>query len=689
MDKNFYIDQWLIQPSINRVALDGKEWRLEPKIMQVLCILAKRPNEVVSRDFLFDTVWKDTVVVDMVLTRAISELRTVFNDSPTAPRVIETIPKGGYRLIAPVRSSNGSSNHIGLSQTTNQYVRNIIVAASAVIVITLAIFFTLSQTWEGSSNDYDVKPLTALKGWEFHPDISADGKAVAFVWQRAGENYSMICTKNIGANDHKVISTNTSLNFAPSWSPDGSQIAFYSNDKGKVSVNMVPAYGGKERTLIQTKAQVAALSWSPDGQQIAFVDFDSINNQHIINLYSISTHSIERLVTPPKSYWGDSYPRYSPDGKQVAFVRTLGEGVQELFTLSLKTRELSPITDIQSSIYGFDWTSNSELIFSSDFDGQIDLWKTSTHRNANIKKVALGKDKQNPSVVNGQLVVEEWNTDTDIFRLELNHDTTSPHPLLESTFWDLHPDISSNGKKIVFTSNQSGNYEIWSANANGKDLKKLTQIERALTANPKWSPKGDMIAFDARPNGLSHIYLIDSAGMDQYQFTKGEFNALAPNWSSNGDHIYYGSDETGNWEIWKKPINGNKAMQVTRNGGYAAKESKDGKTLFYTKFKEGGIWHKNLQTGNETLLIPSLAFSDWSNWTVLDQEILYIRRSSGQPGVSLMAYNLDTRETKVRREIRTNLPKADATFAMAPDGSFLLFGHIKGYKGDLIYVSQL
>ncbi len=70
--------------------------------MQVLVCLAARPNEVLSRQTLFDVVWADSVVCEEALTRTISELRRVFRDDTKTPRVIETIRKGGYRLIAPV-----------------------------------------------------------------------------------------------------------------------------------------------------------------------------------------------------------------------------------------------------------------------------------------------------------------------------------------------------------------------------------------------------------------------------------------------------------------------------------------------------------------------------------------------------------------------------------------------------------
>jgi DNA-binding winged helix-turn-helix (wHTH) protein len=99
---DFRIDDWLIQPQINSVEKAGRTWHLEPKVMQVLVHLASHPNEVLSKDRLLEAVWHNTFVGDDVLVRCISELRYVFGDDPKSARVIQTIPKSGYRLIAAV-----------------------------------------------------------------------------------------------------------------------------------------------------------------------------------------------------------------------------------------------------------------------------------------------------------------------------------------------------------------------------------------------------------------------------------------------------------------------------------------------------------------------------------------------------------------------------------------------------------
>jgi DNA-binding winged helix-turn-helix (wHTH) protein len=102
IEGDFYIDQCLIQPCLNRIVCGENTIQIQPKIMQVLVCLVEHPGQVVTKDQLFRSVWADTHVTEHVLSRAISELRKIFGDDPKKPMVIETIPKVGYRLIAAV-----------------------------------------------------------------------------------------------------------------------------------------------------------------------------------------------------------------------------------------------------------------------------------------------------------------------------------------------------------------------------------------------------------------------------------------------------------------------------------------------------------------------------------------------------------------------------------------------------------
>jgi len=99
---------WLVQPSLDAITRDGATVHLEPKVMEVLVCLAQHAGEPIPKEKLLQTVWADTFVTDDVLTRSISELRRAFADDARESTVIQTIPKRGYRLLAPVTFVNGT-----------------------------------------------------------------------------------------------------------------------------------------------------------------------------------------------------------------------------------------------------------------------------------------------------------------------------------------------------------------------------------------------------------------------------------------------------------------------------------------------------------------------------------------------------------------------------------------------------
>lgn len=100
--RGFRVGDWDVHPLQGVIAQGSHRVHIEPKVMDVLVCLARHPGEVVTREMLLDDVWRGVVVTDDVVTRCISELRTVLRDTGRDRRFIRTIPKRGYSLLVPV-----------------------------------------------------------------------------------------------------------------------------------------------------------------------------------------------------------------------------------------------------------------------------------------------------------------------------------------------------------------------------------------------------------------------------------------------------------------------------------------------------------------------------------------------------------------------------------------------------------
>ena len=102
MRKAFYLGEWTVEPTLDRITRDGQTVRLRPRAMDVLTALAMASGEMVSKRDLIDTVWQTEFVSEHALTQVIAELRAAFGDNARNPSYIENIPRRGYRLMAPV-----------------------------------------------------------------------------------------------------------------------------------------------------------------------------------------------------------------------------------------------------------------------------------------------------------------------------------------------------------------------------------------------------------------------------------------------------------------------------------------------------------------------------------------------------------------------------------------------------------
>lgn len=133
----FRLGSWTICPARCRIERGTESRRVKPKSMEVLERLMEARGAVVSRDELFDAVWPGLAVSDDVLTNSVVELRKAFDDSARDPKVIETIPRKGFRLmadIAPVVGSRGDPNRGTLSRLR-------------VVVLVLAVFAAAAGLW--------------------------------------------------------------------------------------------------------------------------------------------------------------------------------------------------------------------------------------------------------------------------------------------------------------------------------------------------------------------------------------------------------------------------------------------------------------------------------------------------------------------------------------------------------------
>ncbi len=300
--------------------------------MLVLVCLAERAGQLVPKDRLLRAAWADTAVTDDVLTRAISELRRLFDDDPKQPRVIETIPKAGYRLIAPVMplAADAATTPAGpVTPTTSDRdtviaevlprsrrgLRIVAVAAALILVAASAAWWARSRLDKEVPPALRVVPLTILPGKEQWPTFSPHGDQVAFEWDGEGAANADIYITMVGSSEVRRLTTDPAADRSPRWSPDGRQIAYVrDNLESGGRIRLISPLGGSDRKLSDIPV-AAPLAWSPDGRYLAAHRIVAPTG---IDLIPMDGGGPRRLVESQPSHT-DSAPAFSPDGTRLAY----------------------------------------------------------------------------------------------------------------------------------------------------------------------------------------------------------------------------------------------------------------------------------------------------------------------------------------------------------------------------------
>lgn len=639
----------------------GVRQKLAPQAFQLLSALLERPGELVTHDELRRRLWPDSTFVDhqLGLKKCVNRIRDVFGDSADHPCYLETVPRRGYRFIAPIEQVDGfkpdtradaGAPVIRFAGVRSPTFRRIFLASVSVLVLTAIAASLVWRSKEGTSAAHTARPaepvvlpLIGLPGDQSMPAFSPDNSRVAFAWHAPDRRESGIYAVVVGTQSLLRLTENGD-DYSPTWSPDGRELAFLRDDAGTFHIEVVPALGGAPKTIysgtlgpLRDLVANVGLSFSPDRNFLAFSEWNAAIRQPSIKILSLQDSSARSLALPPNGF-GDLHPAFSPRGDKLAFVRSTGPAlVDDLFVISTAGGEPKQLTFDHKRIFGPPaWSPNGEeIIFSSTRAGLEILWRISASGGVPQRITSAGPFAQYPSVSasSNELAYEHVDEEQNLWRIELKRDTHARGPasilVPSANTYNLVPQFSPDGRKIAFQSSRSGHAQIWICDADGTHLAQLTGLP-GFAGTPRWSPDGRYIAFDYRPRQHSEIYVVGLSDLRPRSIAAfSDADNVIPSWSRDGKWIYFASNHGRNFQIWKAAINDGAPaptppLQVTNNGGYAAFESADGRQLFYTKPAQPGIWAMTYGEGSERILMRGPGPDYWSNWTVARDGIYFM-----------------------------------------------------------------
>jgi Tol biopolymer transport system component/DNA-binding winged helix-turn-helix (wHTH) protein len=687
--------------------------KLREQSSRILVYLLEHAGRMVTREELRQLLWPSDTFVDFdhSLNTAVMTLREALGDKADKPLYIETLPRKGYRFIAPVSLEPAAIEaeaeqvaplpHAFSAESARPPAKFlyrkwwVIPALTAFILICLAYPRLKTRIEEAQRlsemQRLTVVSLTSLPGNVSSPTFSPDGNEVAFGWdgETNGAGYDLY-VKVIGSESPLRITRHPAEKLSIAWSPDGRVIAISRVSKEEApGIFLVSPTGGPERKIYSRSSTYwygNELSWSPDGKYLAFTDHPENTYQSIMPyLLSMSTLKVMPVKTNCNAA---ALPSFSPKGELLAWVCSDTIGSESLRLLHLGDGSMTALLQGHEWIGGIGWSRDgANILYSSPLIGG-GLWELALRHPERAQRLPLGHDVSDLTVSSSghRLVYVQGSTNTNIWRLDLQGSRAQAHKLIVSSAEQEAPSISPDGRRIAFESNRSGNLEIWVCDVDGSNVLQLTSFG-AQTGTPRWSPDGGRIAFDSRLGGESNLYTVDPAGGIPAKLNIDVSDSSMPSWSPDGKWIYFmQGDATGEPSVWRVPSRGGHAVQLASAPAATPLASPDGQYVYF--FRTRRLWRMMADGSSPEAVqaMPELSFQG-TEWFPSKAGIYFMSHENGRATIE----RYDTKSQKIRPvfSLERSPPYWIGAMPVSPDGKWLLFPQIDGHSSNLMMIEGL
>ena len=178
--------------------------------------------------------------------------------------------------------------------------------------------------------------------------------------------------------------------------------------------------------------------------------------------------------------------------------------------------------------------------------------------------------------------------------------------------------------------------------------------------------------------------MIGADGRSLRRLTSDPSENNVPTWSRDGKWIYFSSNRTGNWQIWKAPSAGGTAVQVTKNGGFSAQESADAKSL-YVWVAGGTIWRMPVSGGETVRVLQGVPGFSW--WRVARDGIYFLDGSTTPTPLRFLDFPTERVRILASMDLGYVSPRP-MTFDVSPDARWILFQRVDQVESDIMLVEN-
>jgi serine/threonine protein kinase len=537
-----------------------------------------------------------------------------------------------------------------------------------------------------ASRTVAAQPPTAryltYSGRDFSPATSPDGHSIAFRSDRDGRG--RIWLKQL-ATGTEVALTEGPLDDMPQFSPDGSTVLFTRKAGARLSLFRAPLLGGGTRRVVDDAMDGA---WSPDGRQIVYVHLDPASPGKIASSSLIiagSDGTAPRALIRLEAS-GIQGPRWSPDNKKIAMVVTaVGAASFSLRLVDVASGAMETIVERQAASRPWiaQWTPDGRLVYTSggitagSLAGTMGRIMSLDPRTKQSSLLYGSPDSLGAlALVDGRRLVVE----TQVSRQNVTEWTgTMSRSVSVGRAADRQPVYSPDGQWIVFSSDRSGNLDLWAVSTTSGELRQLTD-DSSNDWDPAFAPDGRLL-WSSNRSGNFEVWTAAADGSGARQLSHDGVDAENPAASPDGKWIVYGSTRPNQAGIWRMRADGSDATLLAPGLIGIPDISPDGQYVLYLGFTGNlvgtGVRVVRLVDGEPTnfeiralTIRPTTANIGRARWMPKGLALAFVGQDEkGVNGIFEQQFAADRDTLVTRRKLAAFDTKVDAeTFAVSPDG---------------------
>ena len=575
-DNPLQVGQWqylpeqdkLVQFDANgKIAVTADLDNLSQKVANYFIANAGR---LITKDELLADVWGIRDVSDGRVTRVIRVLRVALGDDTREPRYIETIPKRGYRFIAPVSAVVVQEIPPEETDTDSDQPQQNVPSSTSKRLLWLAMAFLVTLAgvswlfWPDTMPDSAEQaipllrytPITSLDGLEFYHNVSEDERYLVYSYASPeNENVTVLMLEDLQEHRRIQITEDSYSSFGAAFSPDGRYIAYHRADTNGDCTIRLSLFDKKEFAVVSDNVLTTCgknspssrVEWSPDAKYVIYPTMNA-NRKMVLMMKPVQGGAAEQLTTPPPSSFGDYAARFSFEGSKLVFLRGAGSHAQ-LWLLDIASRELKLLLNVTGTLPGnVGWSPDDRFVLYpsaptiiSKVDVETGVTAVVAYSDVSTEEIQTLKSGQfyatvgnfahtNVKEVSNALVSDD-NVNNVVFSSNRNESHAEANPIA--------------GGPVAVVSRRSGLPQVWLFYDSGEQ-RQITFFEQNMRIRSiVFSPNGKQLILQLH----NELWLLSVTGELVKIPQSNEVTVSFPVWSKTGEYVYFSESFNGRWQI--------------------------------------------------------------------------------------------------------------------------------------------